>query len=112
MSALLRIAIDNNSYLPGEDRFSGRDSLTWGLFDEHKKSLQNQGVPFTGDYLDYREDGLEITNDDPYGDQLQFMSAESLYEALKDHAKSPWQKGILALLESIEPDQRIMIYWE
>lgn len=102
-----RRALDNDPiYASNRLKFEG-DALRL------REALKPVALPLTAGVEWLSEDqGLKLFKTDPYDDDLTFVSAGLLAPRLQDAAQGAWGRAVLAFVQTLPADTRVVLWWD
>ncbi|KXK08790.1 MAG: hypothetical protein UZ21_OP11001000345 [Microgenomates bacterium OLB22] len=59
----------------------------------------------------YTDEGLQMTREDAYGEELMWLYAHELLATLSLCVRNRWNKAIMAFIKAIPPETPIILYW-
>jgi len=119
MSVDLKLYIDKNS---SSRSFIADNCLRVDCSHELKSVIMGSKMPRIPMSMEYDEvlmhddeEGLRQNDSDAYGDELTFTYSQYLHDVMADYFQrdgtSDWNDGVVAFLEAIPRNTRIILYW-
>jgi hypothetical protein len=111
MGLRLNLIIEHPGY-QGASALLGYDRLTVACRNhELFGHLEREATPLPEELYEYGDEGLKKTQTDPYGKTLTYLPARTLAAHLGTTKLDPRDKAVLAFLEALPADTRVVLWW-
>lgn len=109
MSVNLTLAFDRHR-LNGALLAHERIGLNWQDYDLFKL-IAAEATPITEGVDWYEDEGIKRRFTDPYGDMLTYVTAHALGRHLSGVRLAGWDAAVLAFINALPPDTRVVLWW-